>query len=524
MQHPSTPGRSRLFAETTGYVSPEESRTRQAAKKGIYPAIGDTVRFFDIDGGKTNGQLLIGRITFIQKNLGNEGSGWTVEITELDDVGAGYYADYPLQQKRNKRTTRDLAAVSPVTASFVRSEAAYKIPLDANGNVRVRAEQYDYADYEGPMANLKIDQNVVQADALLYGNLKSKILRFAALTGLFGTIATDLSYGTQDAAIYFGGVVASLLYLFFLTVKTDTLASTDAKFGSNISNLRFLTPLILVAAIAGYNKSLGDVNPVLGGGTFELVTTEQFAAATLGFLTYRIPLFLTQISDAFKEEIDDTILPGSIGIAAQMAQEQSRSSLAGDTGADTSQDLATVLLISGPQATGRSSLVKKFIEEGNGKYIQPKMIDRMTDGAKFDRLQSKQKFLYIDPTERYGLTKDAISAAAENTGPESVVVVDADVDLAKKISETKGLRLIGVWVGLGTIKDFETRIQEMIDQEVIEIPPEDSRESVTRAKTKEIVQEIEFGITSGLFEFTILNDDTNKSLRELREAAAYCFK
>jgi hypothetical protein len=327
-----------LGAETTGYISPEDSeKVRiQQAKRRLYPAVGDLVRFYDVDGGKQQGQVLVGRISFIQKNLGNEGSGWTVEITEMDDVGSGYYADYPQQQKRNKRTTRDLAAVSPITASFVRSEAAYKVPLDsATGKLKVRAEQYDIDDYEGPFANLKINQNIVQADAALYGILKSKILRYTALTGLFGTIVADLSMGTQDAVIYFAGVLASILYLFLLTIKTDTVASADAKLGKNVANLRFLTPVVLVVAISLYNKSLGELNPVQGEGTFQLVTSEQFAAGTLGFLSYRLPLFLIQIIDAFKEDIDEGMLPGSIGIAAKMVQETTRSSSNGPLGAGT---------------------------------------------------------------------------------------------------------------------------------------------------------------------------------------------
>jgi hypothetical protein len=146
------------------------------------------------------------------------------------------------------------------------------------------------------------------------------------------------------------------------------------------------------------------------------------------------------------------------------------------------------------------------------------------DGARFERLQTRQELLYLDPSERYGLTRNAIAKAAKACGPKSVVVIDADVALAKKLKETKGLRLIGVWVGLGTIKEFETRIQDMIDRGEIEIPADESRESITRANTKKIVQEIEFGVTSGLFEFTILNSNEDNSLRELREAASYCFK
>jgi len=239
-----------LFESSSGYVPPATDGTTVTAtqKKQLWPQIGDIVRFYDVDGGDELGQVLVGRISFIQKNLGQEGSGWSLEIAELDDVGSGYFADYPFQKRRSKKTMRDLAAVSPIAASFVRSEDAFKVPMDpSSGRPRVRAESYDFESFPGPFAGENaINKDVVQADAELYGALKSKIIRYAALAGLAGTVLTDLIKGFEDAAIYFAGALASVLYLFFLTIKTDTVASQEAKLGSNVSNLRFVTPLIVL--------------------------------------------------------------------------------------------------------------------------------------------------------------------------------------------------------------------------------------------------------------------------------------
>lgn len=240
-----------LLGSTSSYVPPDsdapEVPVTGTKKKGLWPQIGDIVRFYELDGGDERGQILVGRISFIQKNLGKEGSGWSLEIAELDDVGSGFFADYPFQKRGSKKTMRDLGAVSPIAASFVRTESAFKVPLDTSGIPRVRQESYDIESFPGPFVGENaIDQKVVQADAEIYGTLKSKLFRYAALTGMAGTVVTDLSKGLEDAAIYFAGVVASLLYLFFLTVKTDTVASQEAKLGSNVSNLRFVTPLVLL--------------------------------------------------------------------------------------------------------------------------------------------------------------------------------------------------------------------------------------------------------------------------------------
>lgn len=515
-----------LLMSSSGYVPPaiEGSTTTTNPKKLLYPAVGDIVRFYDLDGGKTQGQVLVGRISFIQKNLGNEGSGWSLEISELDDVGSGYYTDYPFQRRQSKKTMRDLAAVSPIAASFVRSEDAFKVPLDVDGRPMVRAETYDIEDYPGPFAgDNAINLSVLEADAVLYDTLKSKLLRYSALTGLTGAVITDLFKGTEDAVIYAAGVVASLVYLFFLTIKTDTMASQEDKLGKNVSNLRFLTPLIVLVGIAFYNKSRGDANPVLDQGMFATVTAEQFGAAILGFLTYRIPLFLTQIQDAFKNEEGELVLPGSAGIAMQLAKSNDASTSM-DSNALNAESLATVLLVSGPQATGRFELVRRLIDEGEGKFVEVKMVDRVKDAIKFERLAKRDEFLSLDPTGRYGMTKDALISAAKECGPDLVVVVDADVSLAKKLTKIGGVRLVGVWVALNNVSEFESRLGNLIDTGAISIPEEEGRASVIRARIREIVQEIEYGISSGIFEFTIINQDDTESLEQLREAAAYCFK
>jgi guanylate kinase len=191
---------------------------------------------------------------------------------------------------------------------------------------------------------------------------------------------------------------------------------------------------------------------------------------------------------------------------------------------DSAAQVATILLVSGPQATGRSKLVQRFIEGGKGRFVQASMVDRVQEAAKFERLFLRDEFLSVDATERYGLTKDAILSAAKQCGPDSVVVVDSDVKLAKKLAKVGGLRLVGVWVALNSVAEFEKRLDAMINDGSIPVPEDEDRESVIRARIREIVEEITFGISSGIFEFTIINQDEDESLRQLEEAAGYCFK
>jgi len=560
--------RQRIIARqlaASKYVPPElaygdgtqlSSETKQ--RKPLYPKIGDIVRYYDLDGGKVDGQVLVGKITFLQKRLdvakqqqqpvdNVHESAWLVEVTQMDDLGDGFFADFPGRQRLHKKTWRDLAAISPVSASFVRIENAYRIPIDATtGQPKVRAEQYDIEGYQGPLKDPdnQIDQSVLDQDAIIYASLKGKLLRWVALTGLAGTIVTDLVRSLEDAIIYFGGVLASLVYLLLLSLKADTIGvrTQQAQLTRNLSALRFVMPLLLLVGVALYDYSLGDASPLpTDHSIFGTVTKEQFVAAALGFVTYRVPLFVIQVQEAFRSESgDDMILPGSAGIAMQLAK-QDKEETAKSASATAEDGLSTVLLVSGPQATGRSELVKRLVASGNGRFVplEP-TIDRVKDGAAFERLEQRSELLQIDPTGRFGWTKAGIQQAAKAAaavvavpsssengtggGNGSVLVIDATVDFARQLTQIPGLRIIGVWVGLQSMAAFEQRLEVEMAQGAIRIPEDETKESVLRARIKQIVKEIEFGISSGIFEFTILNENEEDSVQELREAATYCFR
>ena len=70
----------------------------EAKKKELpYPKIGDVVRYFDVDGGQQDGEVLLGKISLVQsvrpgQTADDDGDGtdrWLVEINRLEDVGEG---------------------------------------------------------------------------------------------------------------------------------------------------------------------------------------------------------------------------------------------------------------------------------------------------------------------------------------------------------------------------------------------------------------------------------------------------
>ncbi len=516
----------------SGYTPPEQSQALQTKRKPPQPKVGDVVRFYDLDGGRVDGQELVGKISYISSSTSpnnNQEVKWIADITEMEDVGDGYFAEYPSRKRRKNRVV-NIANLAPLAASYVRSEDAFKIPIDRMGRPSPMWESYNLEDYEGPMKQ-PVNEEVVQADLELYGQLKGQLLKDAAIAGLIGTIIADFTRGLDVALVYFLGALSGVGYLFFLGVKTDTVGSPDAKLGSNVSNLRFALPLLVLVGVSIQNLSAGDASPLLANGgsfsAFRSVTPEQFAAAMLGFLTFRIPLFISQLGPLIGESAG-MMLPGSAGIAMQMANEAKNAKQGKKRSGLLGEDLTTILLVSGPSGTGKAKLVQKLIEDSEGKLVAPKLVDVVAEPMLYEQLVSKDEILQIDEKNRYALTKDGILSAArkpkEGEDVDQVVVVDADVNLCKKLVNLGGTRIVGVWVGLDELEKFESNLSEQLDAGLIPIPETETKESILRGKIREIVKDIEYGVVSGIFEFTILNDDFDNSLVQMKEAANYCFE
>jgi guanylate kinase len=264
------------------------------------------------------------------------------------------------------------------------------------------------------------------------------------------------------------------------------------------------------------------------------VSKEQFAAVVLGLLTYRIPLFLRQLLNPliFHSSGDPittaTFLPGSAGIALQIMQNEKNNE--SYSSSFSIQELQPILLVSGPEGTGKSSLVKRLMNDDKaGRFVLPRLIDKIADGPRFEVMERRGQVLKIIDS-RYALSLDGIlNAATEEKDIKQqkvAVILDVDVDLARTLfKELSGkAKIIGVWVGLDSLDKLKDRLKLKLATTPIQFSPGETEESYIRAKIRKVIKDIEFGVVSGMFDFTILNDDFDMSLVELKEAAKYCFK
>jgi len=257
------------------------SATNDVSSSSLYPEIGDIVRYYELDGGKVDGQVCIGKIDRIN-------SAEQVEVVPLENVGNGYYAEYFSSNAKGRPIKRALSTLSPIRdAPFSSNEYAYQIPMNEKNAIRVTAEKYDLDTYTGPPSLLEEDEDSAES----YQGLKTTLLLQTASLSLVGlTLIVSGIVPNGDPLAFVCGSLAGLLYLLFLYVKTDTLGSSDEEYGSNLSTLRFFAPPLAFIGITLYNTVLGEELRFLNS-----VSTNQYLSAIVGFLLYRLPLFARQI-------------------------------------------------------------------------------------------------------------------------------------------------------------------------------------------------------------------------------------
>jgi hypothetical protein len=139
----TSPQHQQSLNAANGYVPPTnvcDGTVKTKKKKALWPKVGDIVRYYDLDGGKADGQVLVGRISFIQKKLLSKQEQatsitkdvWLLEISELDDVGDGYYADYPMRQRGYKKSMRAAVDVAPIAGRIFQHDLSQGWNYDSN--------------------------------------------------------------------------------------------------------------------------------------------------------------------------------------------------------------------------------------------------------------------------------------------------------------------------------------------------------------------------------------------------------
>jgi len=392
-----------------------------------------------------------------------------------------------------------------------------------------------------------------------YEQMKRDSFTDSAIVGLVGAVFAFLSSGIPAALGLVLGVVAGSLYLTLLHRDVDALSSrqTPLDMFNLLRIARLLVPLFLVLFLGVQTALSMGVDVWLEGLRWEpaknftgFVSPPLLYGALLGYILPTLTLQLRGLASAVPE-VRDLVgaLPGSVGVAVKYSQDADKRKASSQAKGPAAK-VVPVLLVSGPRGCGKSTLVQR-LTESDPRFSEPEWIatgggstsgagskHELVSEAEFKELQESGSLAvsyrpYDDDGETIdlGLPALAVLAAAAEKG---ACVLDVDPPTARTLlsytwdralataspDEKLELRFVTVWVSLSTLDAVMERNRERLSASLGTASAVDRQVAPLRAQA---TSDIEWALTSGSFDFTVINEDRGKAEAEVIKAAKYCF-
>ncbi|KAF4995177.1 hypothetical protein FGRMN_5315 [Fusarium graminum] len=187
----------------------------------------------------------------------------------------------------------------------------------------------------------------------------------------------------------------------------------------------------------------------------------------------------------------------------------------------TGADLRPII-VSGPSGVGKGTLIQRLIDSNPGKFSE--VVSHTTRGprpgeiegvayhfvssAKFSSIIAEGGFIEhtIFSGHHYGTSKEAI---ARQNGPNSVILLDIDIEGVKAIQKSQSLDARYVFIKPPSFEVLESRLRARGTDGEIKI-----QERLARART-----EVEYAETSGVYDKIIINDDLDTAYERLKAFA-----
>jgi len=389
--------------------------------------------------------------------------------------------------------------------------------------------------------------------------MKRNSLLDAAVVGILGSAVAYFNRGEAAAEGFVLGAAAAALYLVVLQKDVDQLRPGCTPYDTlnPLRIVRQLIPLLMVAAVGltsalsvGVDTWLDGLNWIPGKNFDGFSPPTAIFGAAIGYVTALLPLQVRGFLNAAPEARTLVeALPGSMGVAMNLKKQADASSE--ESQAAKPRKPLPILLVSGPRGCGKSSLVKRLRQE-DPRFIEPKWIATgdVGDGVARDMV-SEEQFMglakagslavnyrpYSEASEdQIGLglpAVDVLAAAMEGRA----CVLDVDPPTARLMLEYNWeramaaiesvdgvaveVRLVAVWVTLPSLDAIMERNKANI--EASGSVSESTLQKQLKPLRKQATADIEWALTSGSFEWTIMNQDSELSAKELVRASGYCW-